>query len=67
MPPLSFSLPFALKRKIIFLIRLKAKSPFVSFKVGKNARLRICGGAGERDAKVVPPQIYPLYNIIDMC
>ena len=35
MPPLSFSLPFALKRKIYFLFRLKTKSPFVSsFKIG---------------------------------
>ena len=29
MPPLSFSLPFALKRKINFLFRLKAKHPLL--------------------------------------
>ena len=66
--PLAVFASFCAQKEDKLSFPLESKIPaFVSFKVGKNARLRICGGAGERDIKVVPPQIYPLYNIIDMC
>ena len=59
---------FCAQKEEYLTFPLESETPaFACFAGRKNARLRICGGAGERDTKVVPPQIYPLYNIIDMC
>ena len=41
MPPLSFSLPFALKRKINFLFRLKAKHPLLFISVPKRKSIAL--------------------------